>query len=100
MRSDDGSMNVVKKEAALDKIRKDASYTIILIRYAKLDLGDRMAQITDVRNVDSIKAGAVGLNLTECSRVILCDLWWNPQIQEQAFDRYVSPGVLIPYLPC
>lgn len=29
---DDGSMNVVKKEAALDKIRKDPSYTIVLIR--------------------------------------------------------------------
>lgn len=31
--------------------------------------------------MNSIKAGAVGLNLTECSRVLLMDLWWNPQIQ-------------------
>jgi SNF2 family DNA or RNA helicase len=35
----------------------------------------------------SFKAGSTGLNLTCCSRVLLMDLWWNPQIEEQAFDR-------------
>lgn len=31
--TDDGSMTVAKKEVALDKIRRDPSYTIILIRF-------------------------------------------------------------------
>lgn len=35
----------------------------------------------------SLKAGSTGLNLTCCSRVILLDLWWNPAIEWQAFDR-------------
>jgi SNF2 family DNA or RNA helicase len=28
-----------------------------------------------------------GLNLTSCNNVILVDLWWNPALEEQAFDR-------------
>jgi SNF2 family DNA or RNA helicase len=28
-----------------------------------------------------------GLNLTCCNHVILVDLWWNPALEEQAFDR-------------
>ncbi|ORY65664.1 SNF2 family N-terminal domain-domain-containing protein [Leucosporidium creatinivorum] len=62
----DGKLNAVQKEAALKKIREDPKTTIILI---------------------SIKCGSVGLNLTVCSRVILLDLWWNPAIEAQAFDR-------------
>lgn len=62
----DGSMRRNAREEALQKIRNDASIKIILI---------------------SFKAGSTGLNLTCCNRVILCDLWWNPQIEEQAFDR-------------
>lgn len=62
----DGSMKPFDREAALDRIRSDPKVTVILI---------------------SFKAGSTGLNLTVCSRVILMDLWWNPQIEEQAFDR-------------
>lgn len=62
----DGSMRPPEREAALERIRSDAATTVILI---------------------SFKAGSTGLNLTACSRVILMDLWWNPQIEEQAFDR-------------
>ncbi|SPO31773.1 related to ULS1  len=62
----DGSMKPQERESALERIRNDASITIILI---------------------SFKAGSTGLNLTSCSKVILMDLWWNPQIEEQAFDR-------------
>ncbi|KAF8819796.1 SWI2/SNF2-containing protein RAD5 [Cardiosporidium cionae] len=35
----------------------------------------------------SLKAGGVGLNLIAASRVYLMDLWWNPAIEEQAFQR-------------
>lgn len=62
----DGSMKQPDRERALERIRSDPEVTVILI---------------------SFKAGSTGLNLTSCSRVILMDLWWNPQIEEQAFDR-------------
>ncbi|SCV70542.1 BQ2448_1936 [Microbotryum intermedium] len=62
----DGRMNAVQKNEALKIIRTDPATTIILI---------------------SIKCGSVGLNLTCCSRVVLLDLWWNPAIENQAFDR-------------
>ncbi|EPY51093.1 ATP-dependent DNA helicase Rhp16b [Schizosaccharomyces cryophilus OY26] len=35
----------------------------------------------------SLKCGALGLNLTCASRVILSDVWWNPAIEDQAIDR-------------
>jgi DNA repair protein RAD5 len=35
----------------------------------------------------SLKAGGVGLNLTNATHVILCDPWWNPAIEEQAIMR-------------
>ena len=28
-----------------------------------------------------------GLNLTACNNVILVDMWWNPALEDQAFDR-------------
>lgn len=62
----DGSMRQNVRQEALNRIRSDDGTKIILI---------------------SFKAGSTGLNLTCCNRVILCDLWWNPQIEEQAFDR-------------
>lgn len=62
----DGSMRAEHREQSLEKIRSDANTSVILI---------------------SFMAGSTGLNLTACSRVILMDLWWNPQLEEQAFDR-------------
>ncbi|GAA6057214.1 hypothetical protein JCM3770_003264 [Rhodotorula araucariae] len=62
----DGGMNQRERADALQTIRTDPRCTIILV---------------------SIKCGAVGLNLTCCSRVVLLDLWWNPAIEQQAFDR-------------
>ena len=35
----------------------------------------------------SLKAGGVGLNLTEASRAFMCDPWWSPSIEDQAIDR-------------
>lgn len=65
----DGKLNQKKKEAALDQIRNDPSTTIILV---------------------SIKCGAVGLNLTVCSRVLLLDLWWNPCVFTSSFLPFSS----------
>ncbi len=35
----------------------------------------------------SIKAGGLGLNLTEADNVIIYDPWWNPAVEDQAIDR-------------
>lgn len=35
----------------------------------------------------SLKAGGVGLNLTQADYVYLVDPWWNPAVENQAIDR-------------
>jgi superfamily II DNA or RNA helicase len=35
----------------------------------------------------SLKAGGVGLNLTQAEYVFLLDPWWNPAVESQAIDR-------------
>lgn len=35
----------------------------------------------------SLKAGGVGLNLTEADTIIHYDPWWNPAVEQQATDR-------------
>ncbi|KAF9242263.1 SNF2 family N-terminal domain-containing protein [Melanogaster broomeanus] len=62
----DGSMPKDKREASLEKIRDSKSTRCILI---------------------SFKAGSTGLNLTACNNVILVDMWWNPALEDQAYDR-------------
>ncbi|KAK7460971.1 hypothetical protein VKT23_008899 [Stygiomarasmius scandens] len=62
----DGSMNSQDREKSLEAIKKDDKIKVILI---------------------SFKAGSTGLNLTACNNVILVDLWWNPALEDQAFDR-------------
>ncbi|KAF9022196.1 hypothetical protein BDZ89DRAFT_1070828, partial [Hymenopellis radicata] len=62
----DGSMKPAEREVSLNKIKNDPKTKVILI---------------------SFKAGSTGLNLTVCNRVILFDMWWNPALEDQAFDR-------------
>ncbi|KAJ7222068.1 SNF2 family N-terminal domain-containing protein [Mycena haematopus] len=62
----DGKMSVKERTAALAEIDQNPRKTVILV---------------------SLKAGGVGLNLTSCNHVILVDMWWNPAVEEQAFDR-------------
>ncbi len=40
----------------------------------------------------SLKAGGLGLNLTEATRVIHYDLWFNPAVENQATDRAFRIG--------
>ena len=35
----------------------------------------------------SLKAGGIGLNLTEADYIFLVDPWWNPAVENQAIDR-------------
>ena len=44
----------------------------------------------------SLKAGGVGLNLTEADTVIHFDPWWNPAVENQATDRAHRIGQTIP----
>ncbi|CAK9784152.1 unnamed protein product [Cutaneotrichosporon oleaginosum] len=62
----DGSLKAEDREAVLHTIRTSKSTRVILI---------------------SFKAGSTGLNLTCCNNVILADMWWNPALEDQAFDR-------------
>jgi hypothetical protein len=40
----------------------------------------------------SLKAGGVGLNLTQANHVIHFDRWWNPAVENQATDRVFRIG--------
>jgi SNF2 family DNA or RNA helicase len=60
----DGSSTDRKEQ--VDKFNKDPDLKIFLI---------------------SIKAGGLGLNLTEADYVFLLDPWWNPAVEAQATDR-------------
>jgi SNF2 family DNA or RNA helicase len=40
----------------------------------------------------SLKAGGVGLNLTEADHVYFLDSWWNPAVEKQAADRVYRMG--------
>ena len=36
----------------------------------------------------SLKAAALGVNLTVANHVVLMDLWWNPTVEEQVGGSY------------
>ena len=40
----------------------------------------------------SLKAGGLGLNLTNANRVFHFDRWWNPAVENQATDRTFRIG--------
>ena len=40
----------------------------------------------------SLKAGGIGLNLTQANHVIHFDRWWNPAVENQATDRAFRIG--------
>ncbi|KAK8065960.1 SNF2 family N-terminal domain-containing protein [Apiospora hydei] len=62
----DGSMKNDAREAALDSLRSDPKTRVLLC---------------------SLRCGALGLNLTAASRVVILEPFWNPFVEEQAIDR-------------
>ncbi|OJJ43974.1 hypothetical protein ASPZODRAFT_135394 [Penicilliopsis zonata CBS 506.65] len=62
----DGSMRNDHREASLDKLRNHGATRVLLC---------------------SLRAGALGLNLTAASRVVILEPFWNPFVEEQAIDR-------------
>ena len=66
------------------------------INYAYLDgstknRGEIVTEFQENENLKvfliSIKAGGVGLNLTQADYVFILDPWWNPAVEQQAIDR-------------
>jgi SNF2 family DNA or RNA helicase len=55
------------------------------------DRKDRIENFQQNENIRvflmSLKAGGVGINLTEADYVYLVDPWWNPAVEQQAIDR-------------
>ncbi|CAK7220481.1 hypothetical protein SEUCBS140593_004248 [Sporothrix eucalyptigena] len=62
----EGSMRNDAREASLNSLRNDPSVRVLLC---------------------SLKCGALGLNLTAATRVIILEPFWNPFVEEQAIDR-------------
>ncbi|KAK9853665.1 hypothetical protein MYU51_005015 [Penicillium brevicompactum] len=62
----DGGMANNHREASLEKLRNNSGTRVLLC---------------------SLRAGALGLNLTAASRVVILEPFWNPFVEEQAIDR-------------
>ncbi|KAH8427929.1 putative SNF2 family helicase/ATPase [Aspergillus melleus] len=62
----DGGMRNDHREASLNKLRNNSGTRVLLC---------------------SLRAGALGLNLTAASRVVILEPFWNPFVEEQAIDR-------------
>lgn len=62
----DGSMISAERDQQIEEFKTNESKTVLLV---------------------SLHAGGTGLNLTAASRVILCDVWWNSSVEQQAIDR-------------
>jgi superfamily II DNA or RNA helicase len=67
----DGATTLSKREKIIQQFRDDDDCQLFLI---------------------SLKAGGLGLNLTEANYVIHLDPWWNPAIEQQATDRAYRIG--------
>jgi non-specific serine/threonine protein kinase len=70
-----------------------------LILHGSVPVGKRKKIIEQFQSCEyvpfmvlSLKAGGVGLNLTEANHVIHFDRWWNPAVENQATDRAFRIG--------
>ena len=73
----DGSISAKKRKNVIDEFQNNPDVSIFLI---------------------SLKAGGVGINLTEADYVFLVDPWWNPAVESQAIDRTHRIGQSKPVL--
>jgi hypothetical protein len=78
----------------LDLIRQHLEKVGIPYEYLDGQTVDRAGRVNRFQNdqncrvfLMSLKAGGVGLNLTEADYVYLMDPWWNPAVERQAIDR-------------
>ncbi|MBD8057677.1 DEAD/DEAH box helicase [Cellulomonas sp. JH27-2] len=77
----------------LDRVRTRLDGRSVAYSYLDGTTTRRAAVIDDFRTgtnpvfLISLKAGGVGLTLTEADYVIVLDPWWNPAVEAQAVDR-------------
>ena len=83
----------------LDLIRKELAAKYIAFEYLTGQTKNRAEVVENFQNNDdirvfliSLKAGGIGLNLTEADYVYLVDPWWNPAVENQAIDRCYRIG--------
>ena len=70
-----------------------------LVLHGNTTVKDRRSLVEQFQREDgppffvlSLKAGGIGLNLTEAEHVIHFDRWWNPAVENQATDRAYRIG--------
>lgn len=61
-----GNMSAAKRTQTLQQFENDPSNRILLL---------------------SLKAGGLGLNLVQATKLVLCEQWWNRAAEEQAIKR-------------
>ena len=78
-----GDLSLAARRRAVDRFKSDSQCGVLLA---------------------SLRVGGEGLTLTEASRVIFINRWWNPSNNSQAVDRVVRIGqhkpVEVHYLTC
>jgi DNA repair protein RAD5 len=74
----DGSLSTSQRRSVVEWFQQETKQGELFQQEAKQ--GGRVLLI-------SLMAGGVGLNLTAASRLYMCDLWWNPAMEEQAIQR-------------
>ena len=85
-------MSKDKREVSLDQIKSNKRIKVILISFKAGSTGKRnhlptrCLQPAD-RYLQHTFHDDPGLNLTACNNVVLVDMWWNPALEDQAFDR-------------
>jgi len=83
----------------LDLVKKELTTRNISFEYLTGQTRNRAEKVNSFQNntevrvfLISLKAGGVGLNLTEADYVYLIDPWWNPAVENQAIDRSYRIG--------
>lgn len=83
----------------LDLIKAELEHNSIQFEYLTGQTKDRGEKVAHFQNNEdirvfliSLKAGGVGLNLTQADYIYLVDPWWNPAAENQAIDRSYRIG--------
>ncbi|KAA2222810.1 DEAD/DEAH box helicase [Chryseobacterium sediminis] len=83
----------------LDLIKTELERHSIQFEYLTGQTKDRGEKVANFQKNDdirvfliSLKAGGVGLNLTQADYIYLVDPWWNPAAENQAIDRSYRIG--------
>jgi SNF2 family DNA or RNA helicase len=79
-------MSKDKREVSLNQIKNNKRINVILISFKAGNTGERTICPLGAGEILDLPL-RLGLNLTACNNVILVDLWWNPALEDQAFDR-------------